>query len=140
VKYLLDTNVVIHLLNNRHAEVRTRFRESQDEGAWFGISLVVLFELWFGAAWSGRRTENADRIRAFMSGPVDLVPFDGEDARIAGELRAALQRVGTPIGPYDLLIAAQGLRMQVTLVTANVDEFRRVPGLKWEDWLVPRVG
>ena len=134
MKHLLDTNTVIALLNGRPPEVRVRFREAQREDSWFGISSVVLFELWFGAARSERQTENADRIRAFMSGPIELVPFVGEDARLAGELRARLQAAGTPIGPYDLLIAAQALRLQAILATSNVSEFRRVPGLEWQDW------
>ena len=134
MKYLLDTNTVIALLNDRPPEIRIRFREAQREDGWFGISSVVLFELWFGAARSERQAENADRIRAFMSGPIDLVPFVGEDARLAGELRARLQAAGTPIGPYDLLIAAQALRLQAILATSNVSEFRRVPGLEWQDW------
>ena len=137
MKYLLDTNTVIALLNDRPADVRVRFREIQREGGWVGISSVVLFELWFGAAWSERRTENADRIRAFLSGPIDVVPFDGEDARLAGELRATLQAAGTPIGPYDLLIAAQALRIRAILATSNVSEFSRVPALEWQDWSHP---
>jgi tRNA(fMet)-specific endonuclease VapC len=71
-----------------------------------------------------------------MSGHVVVVGFEEEDAVIAGDLRAELERAGTPIGPYDLLIAAQALRSGSTLVTANVREFRRVPGLAVEDWTV----
>ena len=63
-----------------------------------------------------------------------IVPFDDEDAAAAGDLRAALEAAGTPIGPYDLLIAAQALRSGTTLVTANVSEFARVRGLLWQDW------
>ena len=137
MKYLLDTNTVIALFNDRPKGVRVRFRDIQREGGWTGISSVVLFELWFGAARSGRPAENADRIRTFLSGPIDLVPFDGEDARLAGELRATLQASGTPIGPYDLLIAAQALRTQAILATSNASEFRRVPGLEWQDWATP---
>ena len=63
-----------------------------------------------------------------------IVDFDGEDARVAGEQRAALETAGRPLGPYDLLIAGQALRREWILVTANVSEFSRVKGLKWEDW------
>jgi tRNA(fMet)-specific endonuclease VapC len=63
-----------------------------------------------------------------------VVAFDEEDAAAAGELRATLEAAGTPIGPYDLLIAAQAMRTRATLVTANVSEFERVGGLVWEDW------
>ena len=67
-------------------------------------------------------------------GGIDVAPFAQEDAAIAGDLRATLEAAGTPIGPYDLLIAAQALRTGTTLVTANVSEFARVPGLVWQDW------
>jgi tRNA(fMet)-specific endonuclease VapC len=139
LRYLLDTNIVIALLNGRPAEIRNRFRDLQREECWFGISSIVLFELWFGAARSERKTENADRIRAFLSGPIEPVPFTGEDARLAGEVGAALQAAGTPIGPYDLLISAQALRTDAILATSNVAEFRPVPGLKWQDWAAGRA-
>jgi tRNA(fMet)-specific endonuclease VapC len=74
----------------------------------------------------------------FFAGPLDLVPFDDEDARAAGEVRAALESAGTPIGAYDLLIAGQALRYDATLVTANTAEFSRVGDLRWEDWAFPR--
>jgi tRNA(fMet)-specific endonuclease VapC len=80
-----------------------------------------------------RRRENAERLRVFLSGKIDVAPFAQEDAAIAGDLRATLEAAGTPIGPYDLLIAAQALRTGTTLVTANVSEFARVPGLLWQD-------
>jgi tRNA(fMet)-specific endonuclease VapC len=98
----------------------------------------VLFELWYGVARSRHRADNTQRLRSFMSGAVTVLPFEEEDAATAGDLRAELERRGTPIGPYDLLIAAQALRARVTLVTANVSEFRRVPGLNWEDWSTSR--
>ncbi len=98
------------------------------------VSSVVLYELWYGVARSERRRENAERLRVFLSGNVTVVPFDEEDATVAGDLRATLEMAGTPIGPYDLLIAAQALRNGATLVTANVSEFARVPSLLWQDW------
>jgi len=64
----------------------------------------------------------------------DVLPFGEEDALAAGDLRAGLEAAGTPIGPYDLLIAAQALRSGTMLVTANVAEFARVRGLLWQDW------
>jgi tRNA(fMet)-specific endonuclease VapC len=69
---------------------------------------------------SERRRENAERLRVFLSGSIDIVPFEEEDAVAAGDLRAPLETAGTPNGPYDLLIAAQTLRSRTTLVTANV--------------------
>jgi tRNA(fMet)-specific endonuclease VapC len=93
-----------------------------------------LYELWYGVARCQRRHENAERLRVFLSGNINVVPFDEEDAATAGDLRAALEQAGTPIGPYDLLIATQALRSGATLVTANVSEFARVHGLVWQDW------
>ena len=69
-----------------------------------------------------------------MSGPVSLLPFDDEDAKAAGSVRAALEKRGRPIGAYDLLLAGQAIRHQMTLITANVSEFSRVKELDWEDW------
>ncbi len=137
MNYLLDTNAVIGLLTNRPPTVRERLRRISPTPLPLAVSSIVLFELWYGVARSRHRTENTERLRGFMSGHVAIVGFEEEDAAIAGNLRAELERAGTPIGPYDLLIAAQALRSGSTLVTANVGEFRRVPGLAWEDWTVP---
>jgi tRNA(fMet)-specific endonuclease VapC len=130
--YLLDTNAVIAVLNG-DATVRQRLRNAMKSGDIF-ISSVALFELWYGVARSARRAENTERLRVFLSGAVGHIPFDEDDAAIAGDIRFALESTGTPIGPFDLLIAAQALRMGATLVTANVGEFSRVQGLVWENW------
>ncbi len=137
MSYLLDTNVVIALLTNRPAAVRERLRRLSVPGLQLATSTIVLFELWYGVARSRQVKENTERLRGFMLGNVGILPFEEDDAAIAGDLRAELERGGTPIGPYDLLIAAQALRSGATLVTANIAEFRRVPGLVWEDWTVP---
>ena len=134
MNFLLDTNAVIALLKNRPAKMRGRLRRVVSRGAAIAVSSVALYELWYGVARSERRRENAERLRVFLSGNIDIVPFDEEDAVTAGDLRAALETAGTPIGPYDLLIAAQALRSGATLVTANVSEFARVRGLAWQDW------
>jgi tRNA(fMet)-specific endonuclease VapC len=134
VNYFLDTNAVVALLKNQPPGVRSRLRRVASRGAAIGVSSVVLYELWYGVARSERRRENAERLRVFLSGNIDIVAFDEEDAVMAGDLRAVLETAGTPIGPYDLLIAAQALRSGATLVTANVSEFARVRGLVWQDW------
>jgi len=134
VNYLLDTNAVIALLKNQPPGMRSRLRRVMSRGASIFVSSVVLYELWYGVARSGHRSENTERLRVFLSGDVSVVPFDEEDAVAAGDLRAELEAAGTPIGPYDLLIAAQALRIGATLVTSNVSEFARVPGLAWQDW------
>ena len=134
MNYLLDTSVVIGLLNNRPPIIRKRLRRALGKGDAVALSSVVLFELRYGVARSLHRRENDERLRVFLSGGIDVVPFEEQDASIAGDLRAALETEGTPIGPYDLLIAAQALRTDASLVTGNVSEFSRVPGLRWEDW------
>lgn len=98
------------------------------------VSSVALFELWYGVARSNRPEENAERLRIFLSGDVRVIDFGHDDARIAGDIRAGLEKDGTPIGAYDLLMAAQALHRDATLVTANTREFARVRGLRWQDW------
>jgi len=134
VNYLLDTNAVIALLKDQPPNVRNRLRRLVRRGVSIAVSTIVLYELWYGVARSQRRRENAERLRVFLSGNIDVARFDEDDAVTAGDLRAALETAGTPIGPYDLLVAAQALRSGATLVTANVSEFARVRGLDWQDW------
>ena len=134
MSYLLDTNAAIALLKNEPAIFRKRLRRAVSRGAAIGISSIVLYELWYGAARSARRRENAERLRVFLSGSIEVTPFDEEDAKATGELRATLEAAGTLIGPHSLMIAAQALRAGVTLITANVTEFACVPGLQRQDW------
>jgi len=98
------------------------------------VSSVVAFELWYGVAKSARPEANARLVETFFAGPVSLLAFEPEDAKVAGQVRAALEGAGKPIGAYDLLIAAQALRHQLTVITANAREFSRVKSLEWEDW------
>jgi tRNA(fMet)-specific endonuclease VapC len=132
--YLLDTNACIELINGTKPVFRIRFQKALDRGGRVHVSVVVAFELWYGVAKSDRPESNAKRVAAFFAGPVVSLPFDDEDARQAGHVRAALELSGKPIGAYDVLIAGQALRHGLTLVTANVREFRRVKDLRWEDW------
>lgn len=134
MNYLLDTNAVVALLRDNPPGVRSRLRQVVAEGASIAVSSSVLYELWYGVARSARRRENAERLQVFLSGNIETVAFNDEDAAAAGDLRAALETAGTPIGAYDLLIAAQALRSGTTLVTANVSEFARVRNLPWQDW------
>jgi tRNA(fMet)-specific endonuclease VapC len=137
VNYLLDTNACLALINGTLPDVRPRLERALKDGASVAVSAVVAFELWYGAANSARRQANRQRLETFFAGPLELVPFDDEDARAAGEVRAKLETAGTPIGAYDLLIAGQALRHDATLVTANASEFVRVSELRWEDWASP---
>jgi len=126
--------VCIGLINRAALHVRARFAEAVRAGSVLCVSTVVLHELWYGVEMSARRAHNADRLRTFLSGVVEVLDFDDADARATGAVRAALERVGTPIGAYDTMIAGQAIRRGITLVTANTREFARVEGLMWEDW------
>jgi tRNA(fMet)-specific endonuclease VapC len=133
----LDTNAVIAVLNHPTSPVRTRIDAAIGLGRPLAISSIVLFELRYGAAKSARPERNAQRIIDFLSGPIEVLPFAPADAEEAGDIRAELERAGTPIGPYDILVAAQARRHDALLVTANEREFARVPRLKLEDWAMP---
>ena len=134
IEYALDTNACIALINGSSVPVRRRFKEVLAEGSVVCVSTVAVHELWYGAAKSERRDYNTERVQAFLSGPIRLMPFDEADARAAGEVRALLEQERRPIGAYDSLLAGQAARRGMTLVTANVREFERVDGLMWENW------
>lgn len=137
MNYLLDTNACIALINGTPALVRRRFERAVSGGANIFVSSVVAFELWYGIAKSSRPQLNTQRLETFLAGPVSALPFDSEDALVAGSIRATLESSGKPIGAYDLLIAGQAVARQLTLVTANVSEFSRVKQLNWQDWAKP---
>jgi tRNA(fMet)-specific endonuclease VapC len=131
----LDTNIVIAMLGNRPPSVRARLDEAQAAGSPIGISAIVYHELMYGAAYSRRQRETEAGIDLLISScRLALLAFDEADAREAAAIRAHLCRAATPIGPYDLLIAAQARRAGAVLVTANGREFGRVPGLIVADW------
>lgn len=134
MSYLLDTNAVVALLRNRPVKVRERYREAEASGDYLALSSVVLSELWYGVAKSSQVPANTERLRILLSGDLDLLDFDDEDARTAGQVRASLEKDGNPIGAYDVLIAGQALHRGLTVVTANTTEFDRVTGLSWQDW------
>lgn len=132
----LAPNAVIAVLNNRGSPVRKRIDVAIRKGQTFALSSIVLFELHYGAAKSAHPSRNARRIADLLAGPIEVLPFELSDAEEAGDIRAALECLGTPIGPYDVLIAAQARRHDALLVTANEREFTRVPQLKVEDWAI----
>ncbi|HMG77250.1 MAG TPA: type II toxin-antitoxin system VapC family toxin [Xanthobacteraceae bacterium] len=132
----LDTNIVVAAINQRAAAARQRLMKTLHEGTIVGIPTVVLYELWYGIKKSARAQPNTDALDNFLSLDVTPWPFEPEDAEEAGDIRAALERLGTPIGPYDVLIAAQARRRGAILVTANKNEFARVPGLQTQDWTI----
>jgi tRNA(fMet)-specific endonuclease VapC len=132
----LDTNIIIAAINQRAAAVRQRLMKTLHEGTIVGVPTVVLYELWYGIKKSARVQENTDALDSFLALDVTPWPFEAEDAEEAGDVRAALERLGTPIGPYDVLIAAQARRRGAILVTANKSEFARVPGLQTQNWTI----
>jgi tRNA(fMet)-specific endonuclease VapC len=129
MRYLLDTNAVIVLLNDGRSNLARRTRQEQPGD--LAISAIVAHELFYGACKSRRAEHNTALIDALR---FEVVEFDKEDARRSGEVRAHLAARGTPIGPYDVLIAGQALARGMVLVTRNTGEFGRVPGLRFEDW------
>ena len=135
--YLLDTNACIAVINGSPQQVRLRLEQAVKRGEDVAVPAVAAFELWYGAAESARRQANVRRLESFFAGPLELLPFEHEDARAAGEIRSVLEARGTPIGAYDLLIAGRARRHGAILVTANASEFARVEGLRWEDWAAP---
>jgi tRNA(fMet)-specific endonuclease VapC len=129
--YLLDTDTCIYLINGRSPKVIGALK-SRGVGE-IALSAVTLAELEYGASKSAHRDRNRLMLIGFAS-PFRILPFDGGDAEMFGILRTHLERAGTPIGPYDLQIAAQALARNCVLVTNNVKEFERIPGLKIENW------
>lgn len=129
MRYLLDTNAVIAVLNDPSGPVARRVRSQSPRNV--AVSSVVLHELYYGAYKSAAVERN---LRVVDSLRFDVLPFDLEDARQAGRVRATLRGHGTPIGAYDVLIAGQACARRLTLITRNVREFRRVSALRVENW------
>lgn len=132
--FCLDTNVVIGVILRRRPDWAARLEREIAARTILLLPVVVLFELRYGAAKSALGRHNRARIEEFLSGPIDVVDFTADDAGEAAAIRAHLEGAGTPIGSYDILIAAQARRRGARLVTGNIGEFSRVPGLMVEDW------
>jgi tRNA(fMet)-specific endonuclease VapC len=128
MRFLLDTNAVIAMLKG-NTGFRDRLLAHLPHE--FGISSIVMHELLYGAYKSANMEANLARIEGLR---FEILDFDLEDARCAGELRASLAKAGAPIGPLDVLIAGQALARSLTVVTHNRREFDRVSGLSVEDW------
>ncbi|MDE2468400.1 MAG: PIN domain-containing protein, partial [Bradyrhizobium sp.] len=125
----LDTNIAIHVINRRVPSVRLRLAEQLRLGTEIVFPVIALFELRYGHARSSKKSESDRLLAEFLAPGIAILPFEEEDAAHAGDIRAHLERQGTPIGPYDCLIAAQARRRAAALATLNVREFSRVPGL-----------
>ena len=128
---LLDTNICMHIINQRPPQVAAHF-----EGLVYGdvaVSSITGAELAFGVAKSGS-ARNQDALEKFLA-PLEVLPFDAAAMYAYGTLRAELQARGQPIGALDMLIAAHALALGATLVTNNLAEFARVPDLACENWV-----
>jgi tRNA(fMet)-specific endonuclease VapC len=134
VTYLLDTNVCIAIMNQSAGMVRLNLAIAIESEAEIFLPSVVIHELWFGVSNSQRRERNVAVLRKFLGRGFEAQDFSSLDAEVAGQIRASLKALGTPIGAYDTLIAGQALARGLTLVTANTREFSRVAGLKLADW------
>lgn len=130
MQFLLDANAVITLLNNTDAGLSKRLRQHKTSD--IGIPSIVIHELYYGAFKSQRAVNNVELIDQLQ---FEILDFTRDDARSAGEIRALLANKGTPIGPLDVLIAGQAKARQLTLITRNTNEFRRVAGLQIENWM-----
>ena len=130
LKYLLDTNIVIYTIKRRPAQVREAFKRHDGQMC---ISAVTWGELIYGAERSSQPARNLADIEA-MAARLQILPFTDQAAMHFGQLRAELYRQGRPIGPYDMMIAGHARALGLILVTNNLKEFERVPGLRLENW------
>lgn len=130
LKFMLDTNICIFTIKNRPEHVREAFNAHHGQ---LCISTVTLMELVFGAEKSSNPQRNLAVIEGFAA-RLEVLKYDWEAAANTGQLRAELAKLGTPIGPYDQMIAGHARSLGLVLVTNNTREFERVPGLRIEDW------
>jgi tRNA(fMet)-specific endonuclease VapC len=130
VKYLLDTDTCIYALKQNRAVLGELLMKSRDDVA---VSVISEAELRTGAAKSSSPSKTLRLVESFLA-PLLLVEFTSEDAAIYAQVRSKLERAGTPIGPLDTIIAAQAVSRNLTLVSNNEREFRRVAGLRVENW------
>ena len=129
--YMLDTNICIYTIKRKPEKVLLRFQEELSGG--MCISTITLAELEYGIRHSANPAKNEQALIRFLA-PLSVLPFDPAASAEYGEIRAYLQRQGTPIGPLDMLIAGHARAEGAVLVTNNVREFERVPGLAVENW------
>ena len=131
MRLILDTNICIYLIKEQPASVLDRFT-AHPVGD-IGVSVITLAELEYGVAKSSRPARNRAALEQFVS-PLEVAAFDRDATAVYGRVRAQLEKKGQPIGSMDLLIAAHAISLDVRLITHNVKEFRKVPGLRIEDW------
>ena len=131
MRFLLDTNICIYIIKQKPPLVLEKFRTLETSEV--GISSITVAELEYGVYKSQRQEQNRAALSQFLS-PLTIVPFDQNATQTYGEIRAELERQGIVIGSMDMLIAAQAISLGLTLVTNNVRELSRIPGLVLENW------
>lgn len=132
MRYLLDTNTCIYIIKRSPERLMLRFKRLRVGDV--GVSAITVCELQFGVSHSSQPEKNQRALTEFL-GPLEILDFPAKASVVYGEIRTRLQRAGTPIGSYDLLLAAHALDCDLTLVTNNVREFSRVPDLRIENWV-----
>ncbi len=132
MKVMLDTNICIYIIKQKPGSALQRFAAFPVGD--IGISVITLAELEYGASKSREPARNREALEQFVS-PLEIAAFNRQATIAYGQTRALLEKRGRPIGSMDLLIAAHALSLNVRLVTNNVTEFKRVPGLKVENWV-----
>lgn len=129
--YMLDTNICIYVMKNYPQDLRERFNSLTEQ---LCISSITLGELHFGAEKSLRRVDNLTAIEHFVA-RLDVLPFDAKAAAHYGQVRAELERSGTPCGPHDMQIGGHARSQGLIIVTNNIREFGRMPGIRVENWV-----
>lgn len=131
LRYMLDTNICIFTIKNKPAQVREAFNRHHGQ---LCISTITLMELIYGAEKSAAAQKNLAVVEGFVA-RLDVLPYDNDAAAHTAMIRAELARAGTPIGPYDQMIAGHARSQGLVIVTNNLKEFERVAGLRTEDWI-----
>jgi tRNA(fMet)-specific endonuclease VapC len=129
--YMLDTNICIYVMKNYPPDLREKFNALAEQ---LCISSITLGELHYGAEKSARRVENLTAIAHFVA-RLDVIPFGDKAAVHYGQLRAELERAGTPCGPHDMQIAGHARSEGLIVVTNNIREFARMSGVRTENWI-----
>lgn len=132
IKYMLDTSTCIYIIKRKPSKVIERFKKT--DISQIGISSITLSELLYGVSKSSKPEQNQIALSQFVA-PLEILPYDDGASQYYGDLRAGLEKQGTPIGSLDMLIAAHAISLNSVLITNNEKEFSRVPNLKIDNWV-----
>ena len=133
MKYLLDTNICVYIINEKPKQILRKFERYPVHE--FGISSITHAELQYGIEKSKNKNTNQDALDEFLL-PLTILPFHGKRlVTCYGEIRTSLESKGKTIGPLDMLIAAHALSLDLTIISNNIREFSRIPNLKCENWI-----